>query len=1013
MGNRKAGRVEGARRGRRRHRRLSLLLGLLSLLVVCAHARATESVRVPLHRWSWQTWSSEAGLPQISGKALALDHEGVMWVGTENGLARFDGSRFDVFTPGNTPQLSSAWITRLMVDREGRVWIGNLRNVTVYTGGRFIGSDELGEVTALAQSDDGGILVGGDRLYHASIDGDRLLTDAGDEAGAVSALLAAPAQGLWIAERGGWLRHRDGAGETVRKLPAALSRVAALAWHDDTLWIGGEGGLFRFDGATFSPVEFAAAAQPVQAMAIDPRGCLWIASLGDVYRRHAHGDMETVASQAAHAFPWVMAFLPTEDGIWMGSQYHGLRYYWLPAVQRLGRDEGLQDPSLWAVVADGDGLLVGTDAGVARWDGASFNEVVPASVLPHPGAYSVLRDRHRRIWVGTRSGLARFDPATGRTVTYDAMRGAQINGLREEADGFVWIASAIGLFRHRGGDVGDIEEVNANGILSRVRIRAIERGIDGELWLGAESGLFVLNGTHAEPVNDTGTGIDGAFVTSIRVLDDGKVVVGTYDRGIGVRGLDGTWSQHSVATGLPSDTVFNLQPVTDGVLVSFSSGAYAWPVPDTGTATPAYRMQVHDIGDRPGRSRIRCCNGAGNDKGAIHLGAYWLPTLNGLVRAPLDTAPPVPPAIELLDVNGRRPGSGDMHLDAGERELTIQFRSIDYRHGPLLQFRHRLHGVDSDWVDTPSREQITYAQLPPGRFRFAIQARLPFQPWSEPTSLRVEVPRDFMETWTFKALVLLLASVLLVLLVRARERLLRQQKERLEQLIATRTGELALANRRLGELNQVLNEASLSDPLTGLGNRRHLLKVVAERQQAIRRAWQDGATTPVLGLIVVDIDHFKQINDALGHLAGDAVLIRIARLLARVVGEDDGLARWGGEEFVVVATVAAAEDLLDYAERLRRAVEAEDIDVTAQRKVTASIGVAAWPTAATQLDRHDWTVSLGLADFALYRAKVSGRNRTALIKVTGVAPAAWPERPDAATVREWLETGRAELHLRP
>src|SRR5690606_13872806 len=119
------------------------------------------------------------------------------------------------------------------------------------------------------------------------------------------------------------------------------------------------------------------------------------------------------------------------------------------------------------------------------------------------------------------------------------------------------------------------------------------------------------------------------------------------------------------------------------------------------------------------------------------------------------------------------------------------------------------------------------------------------------------------------------------------------------------------------------------------------------------------------------------------------------------------------EEFVVVATVAAAEDLLDYAERLRRAVEAEDIDVTAQRKVTASIGVAAWPTAATQFDRHDWTVSLGLADFALYRAKVSGRNRTALIKVTGVAPAAWPERPDAATVREWLETGRAELHLRP
>src|SRR5690606_41823456 len=84
-------------------------------------------------------------------------------------------------------------------------------------------------------------------------------------------------------------------------------------------------------------------------------------------------------------------------------------------------------------------------------------------------------------------------------------------------------------------------------------------------------------------------------------------------------------------------------------------------------------------------------SGAGNDKGAIHLGAYWLPTLNGLVRAPLDTAPPVPPAIELLDVNGRRPGSGDMHLDAGERELTIQFRSIrSEEHTSELQSREKL-----------------------------------------------------------------------------------------------------------------------------------------------------------------------------------------------------------------------------------------------------------------------------------------------------------------------------------
>ncbi len=1004
--------------GRSRHaffdRRCTLLrplLCLLALLAVPAHADLGDSARIPLHRWSWQTWSSEAGLPQISGKALALDHEGVMWVGTENGLARFDGSRFEVFTPGNTPQLSSAWITRLMVDREGRVWIGNLRNVAVYADGRFIGSDELGEVSALAQTGDGEVLVGAGRLYHAGVDGGQLLLQAEDTVGAVSALLAAPARGLWIAERAGWLRHRDDSGETLRPLPAELARVTALAWYDDTLWLGGEGGLYRFDGDRFQPVNFAAASQPVQAMAIDPRGCLWIASHGDVYRRHSHGGMETVASQAAHAFPWVMAFLPTEDGIWMGSLYHGLRYYWLPPVQRLGHEEGLQDPSLWAVIADGDGILIGTDAGVARWDGRRFREVLPPSALPHPAAYSVLRDRNGRIWAGTRSGLARFDPATGSTTGFERTRGTQINGLHEDDDGRIWIASATGLFRHPGGDAGDIEEVNANGLLSGMRIRAIERGSDGELWLATESGLFVLNGTHAEPV--TGTGIDGAFVTSVRVLADGKVVVGTYDRGIAVRGRDGLWSQHSIATGLPSDTVFSMHALGDGVLVSYSSGAYGWHVPDTGQATPAYRMFVYDFGDRPGRSRIRCCNGGGNDKGTIHLGAFWLPTLNGLVRVPLDIQPMPTPVVDVLDINGRKADADDVRLAVGERQLAVHFRSIDYRYGFLQQFRYRLQGVDAGWIETPSRDPITYAQVPPGRFRFEMQARLPFRPWGKMAAVQIDVPPRFVETWTFRTLMAIAAMVLLAVLMRWRERRLRQQKERLEALIATRTGELAQANRRLGELNQVLNEASLSDPLTGLGNRRHLLNVVAAKQEDVRRAWQDGATSPVLGLMVIDIDHFKQINDALGHLAGDTVLSRIARLLGRLVGEEDGLARWGGEEFVVVTCVDRVEDLLDYAECLRRAVEAEAIEVTPQRQVTASIGVAAWPTAATQLDRHDWTVSLGLADFALYRAKVSGRNRSALIKVTGVAPEAWPERPDAGTVREWLETGRAELHLRP
>lgn len=990
---------------------LALLLPALPPTTVAADAGAAWDV--PLHRWSWQTWSSESGLPQISAKALAVDHDGLLWVGTENGLARFDGTRFEVFTPGNTPQLGASWITQLMVDRQGRVWIGNLRNLVVFEDGRFLGSDELGEVTALGQDEAGRILAGGDRLYQAVPDGGRVLvTPAEDDDGPVTALLAVGGDGVWVGERSGRLRHLRGGNERVWRLPPEVTRVSALAWLDGRLWLGTDAGLYRHDGKALARVVLQPGGDgEVQALSADTHGTLWIANHSLVFRRFPDGRMETVAGPVAHAFPWVMAFLPTADGMWMGSQYHGLRHYWLPAVQRLGEEEGLHDRSLWSVVPDGDGLLVGTDDGVARWDGELFRLLVPGSRLPHPAAYSLLRDSRGGLWVGTRSGLQRFDARLREGHTFPELRGIRVNGLFERPDGSLWIATSAGLF-HCPADTAAGRPEPVDSLLTGLGVRALDWTDDGTLWIGTENGLFRRQDGRVQPA--VGTGMDGAFITAVRALPGGRLVVGSYDRGISLGDGRGGWWHHTRATGLPSDTVFNLQPVADGVLVSFADGVYHWRLPgeEAPAVTPAWRMLLYDFGDHPGRSRTRCCNGGGNDKGAVHQGAYWLPSLNGLVRVPLDLPAEPGPVVDVVSVNGTVPAGPLVEL--GERrDLAIRFRSVDFRQGFRLQFRHRLHGVDPDWVETGQQDTVSYMQLHAGRYRFDIQARLPYQSWGETTSLHIQVPARFVETPAFRLLMLLLALLLVWLLMRWRERLLRQQKQRLEEIVARRTSELAEANLRLAELNRVLNQASRSDPLTGLGNRRHLLQAAGRVQARVRDAWLAGAGTPVMGVVVLDIDHFKQINDALGHLAGDAVLCRVARLLVRAVGSDDDVARWGGEEFVVVTKAASPEELLAYAERLRQAVEAERIEVTPGRHVTASIGVAAWPLAAATVERHDWAVTLGLADFALYRAKVSGRNRSALVKVADVEGADWPERLDTATLRRWLEEGRAELHLRP
>ena len=184
---------------------------------------------------------------------------------------------------------------------------------------------------------------------------------------------------------------------------------------------------------------------------------------------------------------------------------------------------------------------------------------------------------------------------------------------------------------------------------------------------------------------------------------------------------------------------------------------------------------------------------------------------------------------------------------------------------------------------------------------------------------------------------------------------------------------LKVTNQLLAQKNAELDIQSTRDPLTGLYNRRYFQNFIsAEQMRDNRRRREDDRM--VRALLLIDIDHFKETNDRFGHALGDAVLVAVARKLSDSLRETDTIVRWGGEEFLVLATTNA-ERLDELAARILQGISAEPITVLDKViRMTASIGYVPIPLPPDDVPLP-WDSAIGLVDMALYMAKVNGRNR--------------------------------------
>lgn len=980
------------------------------------------------HHYVRNRWSIEEGLPQISGLAIEQDRLGYLWVGTQAGLARFDGARFTSFNPDSTPGLAGIWIHDLHVDRRNRLWIATYRGLSVYEDGRFQVVPVEGQLGTPIDTRRIAVLADG-RLAVATQDGVYVVTGE-DEEWRLQLLHPLPRaahgllqreDGLWVGSLGQVYRIQ---GEHVAVLPlpeeAGDAVVTRLIEAQGRIWAGTSEGLFHREGNAWKRHESGEplARAPIEELYEDSDGNLWVAMTSGLARLQAGRLRELVGDQDPAAAAVRAIFEDREGNLWLGGQWEGITRLWNGWTRRFSVRDGLQHPMLWSVARGPDGRLwVGTNDGVAVMEGGHFRQVVAGEDLPHPNAYTLLAE-DGQVWIGTRRGVAVLrGEVQERPPELAPLRSLQVNGIVRDRRSELWFMTSGGVFRwNREG----LRQFDTRHGLRSPFTRLMYETRDGRLLIGTQTGLYAFENGQMVPQGEDRGLRPHLDITAIHELPDGRLVVGTLSEELYL--FDGgRWHGFGKGSGLPVNSPFFISHDADGWLwVAGIRGIYRVPLQDLTEAAAGRREQVrgqmllNERGDRRSGQQGFCCNGAGNAKG-LHLGdELWLPTRDGLVAMTTRgiRTNDVPPRsiVERVRVGEEWRAADprdDWRLPLGKRDVGFEFTALSLQEPRSVELRYRLIGYDPDWreLEDPTRRQVSYTNLPPGAYVFEAIGANNAGVWGEaPAQIGFVVPPYFHETGLFRVLLAALVASLVYAGYRYQRGAYMRQRAALEQLVQQRTEALQVANLRL-------EEASQTDPLTGLRNRRYLANQIPADIAFYEREMLRREPDEVMLFALVDVDHFKEVNDRHGHQAGDRVLQQFAQVLTSLVRTGDYIARWGGEEFLVVFRPMPGRHLPVLGERIRAAVAEHRFEVGLPEplRLTCSIGLVECPLFREGRGSLGWEQMVELADRALYHVKTHGRNGWAAFR-----PAAGTSAETLLDVlrgdpSQWLANGRIQL----
>ncbi|HEY5446082.1 MAG TPA: two-component regulator propeller domain-containing protein [Pyrinomonadaceae bacterium] len=732
-------------------------------------------------------WGEAEGLTQSRIRAIVQTRDAYIWLGTDYGLVRFNGTSFTDFTV-ETGSLRDNEVWAIQEDDEGGLWIGTYGGgLTLLKNGvfrTFTTADGLPDdvVTDLSKDHQGNIWLGtplgAARYSNGTFT--RFSTANGLTENSVTAICTDSSDGVWLATASA-LHRFDGkkffeVKGVVEKSDGQLDHLTD--GKDGAVWLGfRNGGIKKWRAgsiATFNRRDEHT--QRINQLYEDSDGTLWVALReGVVCLRDGKFESVGLGENDANTGVVYSIFRDREDSVWIGFQSNGLARLRTKQLFTISKPPGLPNDSARSVFQDSNGTLwIGTVNGFAGlkngressylslngqsigsvksmgedtagnlWIGAEQNLLILAAngLRKCPGWKNgtegrvIYRDTQGHMWVGTDGeGLFEFTDANGNAKHYTTREGLpsdQVRTLLVDRNGALWIGThGGGLAKYENGRF--IVYTTKDG-LAGSRVGASFQDDDGSLWFATRNGLSRFkDGKFFNFTSENGLLV--SFVYSM--LDDGK---GNF------------W--FSCAQGLFRVSKAELRDLADGRIAKVNSIDYG--------VRDGMKTRAYNVGNQPAAWKTKD-------------GALMFCSMKGVVVVDpnrLYSIGLVPPVhIEKIVINKQQlQVTPDAQLPVGSGEVEIHYAALSYVSPEKVRFKYMLEGVNKEWVDAGSRRFAYYANLPPGQYRFRVMAGYLDGPWNEAgASYSFYLRPRFYQTSVFAGLVVAVAFLLAFLLYKLR-----------------------------------------------------------------------------------------------------------------------------------------------------------------------------------------------------------------------------------------------------